>query len=384
VCGSAEPHASELVMRVTIVQGAFLPIPPVLGGAVEKVWFALGKEFARRGHQVTHISRQHGPSLSDELIGGVHHIRIPGFDISRSMVRLKWRDLLYSRRVVKALPEADILVTNTFWLPLIAPKSNRGKLYVHIARYPKGQLKLYGKAARLQTVSNAVRRAICDEAPSLSSRVRVIPNFVEVPRTLNSDTNRKTQILYVGRIHLEKGLHLLLEAFDRLLTAGISDWKLCIVGPWEVRHGGGGDGYLSSLRRQCQRFGKLVEWMGPVFEADILDTLYRQSAVFVYPSLAERGESFGLAPLEAMAAGCPPVVSSLECFEDFIKAGSNGWIFNHRSADGAGSLARVLQSVIVGTDTLRRVGECAFRTAQDYSLPKIADQYLMDFAEVAG
>jgi hypothetical protein len=37
-------------MRITIVQGAFLPVPPVLGGAVEKIWFALGKEFASRGH----------------------------------------------------------------------------------------------------------------------------------------------------------------------------------------------------------------------------------------------------------------------------------------------------------------------------------------------
>ena len=47
-------------MKITIVQGAFLPVPPLLGGAVEKCWQALGQEFARRGHQVTHVSRAYG------------------------------------------------------------------------------------------------------------------------------------------------------------------------------------------------------------------------------------------------------------------------------------------------------------------------------------
>ena len=39
-------------MKITIVLGAFFPVPPIKGGAVEKIWFALGQEFARRGHDV--------------------------------------------------------------------------------------------------------------------------------------------------------------------------------------------------------------------------------------------------------------------------------------------------------------------------------------------
>ena len=35
-------------MKITIVQGAFLPVPPLMGGAVENIWFALGQDFARR------------------------------------------------------------------------------------------------------------------------------------------------------------------------------------------------------------------------------------------------------------------------------------------------------------------------------------------------
>src|SRR5579862_3380431 len=31
-------------LKITIVQGAFFPVPPLMGGAVEKVWFTLGRE----------------------------------------------------------------------------------------------------------------------------------------------------------------------------------------------------------------------------------------------------------------------------------------------------------------------------------------------------
>ena len=369
-------------MRITIVQGAFLPVPPTLGGAVEKIWFALGKEFVRRGHQVTHVSRQHETLKREEFVDGVSHIRVPGFDTPRSLVRLKWRDLVYSRRVLKVLPEADVLVTNTFWLPVLAPEAKRGKLYVHVARYPKGQMKLYGKAARLQTVSRAVGTAICDEEPKLAPRVKVIPYFVDSPMAQGREKIRGKNILYVGRIHPEKGIHLLIEAFYRLLAAGFQEWNLSVVGPWEVRHGGGGEKYFHDLRMASQKLGNSVRWVGPVFDADALNAYYSQSSLFVYPSLAERGETFGLAPLEAMAAGCPPVVSSLACFQDFVKADFNGWIFDHRSADRAASLASVLKRLVNETDTLKKASEYASRTAQGYTLAKVAGQFLTDFEEV--
>ncbi len=370
-------------MRITIVQGAFLPVPPVLGGGVEKIWFALGREFASRGHTVTHISRTYEAFAQEEVLDGVRHVRLPGFDTPRSLVQLKWRDLRYSRRVLGVLPKADVLVTNTFWLPLLWPKPDAGKLYVHVARYPKGQLRFYSRAIRLQTVSRAVRNAICAQAPRLAQRVKVIPNFV--PRSVSTaveSSRRQQSILYVGRIHPEKGIHLLVGAFAQLCAEGLRGWKLRIVGPWEVMKGGGGESYLNRLRDKSREVRDLVEWPGPIFDVNALNAQYGQSSFFVYPSLAERGESFGLAPLEAMAAGCPPIVSSLECFHDFIQAGKNGWIFDHRGADPAKNLAEALRTVIATADDLQLVRECAQCTAREFSLTKVADQFLSDFREI--
>ena len=137
-------------MNITVALGAFLPVPPIMGGGVEKVWFALGQEFARRGHAVTMISRRHPQLPNEETQHGVRHVRLRGFDSPRSMWRRQCEDLLYSLRVVRALPRADILVTNTFWLPVLIRSERYGKLYVHVARFPKKQMGLYRHAARLQ------------------------------------------------------------------------------------------------------------------------------------------------------------------------------------------------------------------------------------------
>jgi glycosyltransferase involved in cell wall biosynthesis len=367
------------MMRITIVQGAFLPVPPIMGGAVEKIWFALGKEFARRGHSVTHISRRHAKLKCEEYIEGVHHVRVHGFDTTDSLLKLKWLDLIYSRRVLEVLPEADILLTNTFWLPLLAPKPKHGKIYVHVARYPKGQIRFYFNAARLQTVSRPIKEAICEEAPRMASRVNVIPNFVPSVDERLCDGVRDKTILFVGRVHPEKGVHLLLDAFGLLLSEGNWDWRLRVVGPWEANLGGGGTLYMQDLRDRSRRFANNVDWLGPVFDADALNEHYSKCPLFVYPSLAEHGETFGLAPLEAMAAGCAPVVSSLLCFQDFVVADVNGWIFDHRSENRTLILANLLKHLIGDSDILRKAGECACRTARKYTLPKIASQFLSDF-----
>ncbi|HEX8350807.1 MAG TPA: hypothetical protein VF598_12665, partial [Hymenobacter sp.] len=103
-------------MKITILQGAFLPVPPKLGGAVEKMWFALGKDFVRQGHEVVHISRMYGDMPAEEWINGVLHKRVSGYATPSSGLRLKWLDLLYTLRVRAIIPsDSDVVVTNTFW-----------------------------------------------------------------------------------------------------------------------------------------------------------------------------------------------------------------------------------------------------------------------------
>lgn len=364
-------------MKITIVQGAFLPVPPLLGGGVEKVWCALGREFVRRGHEVTHLSRAYPGLPARETLDGVRHRRAGGFAAPGSLAVLKGLDLLYSLRRRLDLPAADILVTHLFWLPLLVRTRRPGALYVHAARYPKGQMGLYRHAARVQTVSEPVARAIREQAPTISSRVTMIPNCLpaecaQAVEVVTAPTEKT--VLYVGRVHPEKGLELLLEAF-----APLEGWRLRIVGPWSAAQGGGGEQYLGRLRAQAAPLGDRVEWVGPVFDAGALDAHYRRAAIFVYPSLAERGETFGLAPLEAMSRGCPTIVSGLACFQDFVRDGVNALAFDHRASGALGPRLAALAGDPVGR---ARLGEAARQTAREYLPERIAGLFLDDFAVI--
>lgn len=370
-----------MMLRITIAQGAFLPVPPLLGGAVEKAWYALGQEFARAGHQVTHISRRH-PSLPNENIeAGVQHLRVRGHATPRSLWRLKLLDLLYSLRVRHVLPEADVLVTNTFWLPLIERRRSRGRPYVHVARYPKGQLRFYPPRAVLQTVSEPIRAAILNECPAAADRVRVVP-YPLAPVYFSAPQTPSPVILYTGRLHPEKGVHLLIDAFARLATTSLRNWKLRIVGPWKTAQGGGGTAYREQLARAAQPAGDRVELHEPIFDESELVRQYRDAAIFAYPSLAERGETFGLAVLEAMASGCAPIVSSLGCFKDFVRDGHNGVIFDHHAADPVAALAVALQELATSTEKRQRLRTAAASTARAYALPEIAGKFVADFRSI--
>jgi glycosyltransferase involved in cell wall biosynthesis len=104
--------------------------------------------------------------------------------------------------------------------------------------------------------------------------------------------------------------------------------------------------------------------------------------LFVYPSLAELGESFGLAPLEAMAHGCAVMVSKLACFDDFVRDRQTGFLFDHRSKDPAQTLREKLESVIVDPPLLARVAEAGYRKSVDFSIDRVADQFLHDFSSL--
>lgn len=365
-------------MIIAILQGAFLPVPPLMGGAVEKMWFVLGQKFVLRGYAVTHISRRWESLLDNEQILGVKHTRVAGYDMPASPIVLKLLDAVYTLRAIKVIPkDADIIITNTFWAPIIVPLFRRGKIYVDVARMPKGQLRLYGKA-KLRANSTPVAEAICAELPeNRHYQMSMVPNPLPYEALEPVDlANKGKHILYCGRVHPEKGLELLQKAVNAL-TDG---WILTIVGPWKTAEGGGGDQYLQSLKRLFD--GSKVQFLEPIYDIEKLNRLYLEAAIFVYPSIAEKGETFGLAPLEAMAWGAVPVVSDLACFKDFIKQDTNGLIFNHRAEDAQEHLSNCIQDLIADKKFRHQLGTAAQSVRVSHSSDSIAGLFLADFEKL--
>jgi glycosyltransferase involved in cell wall biosynthesis len=372
-------------LKITIVTGAFLPIPPGPAGAVEKMWARLADEFAKRGHTVTLVSRSYKGLAEKEDRNGVCLLRKSGFSrTGRSSFDLTL-DLLYTISVIRSLPKGHVVITNTFFLPILTGPLARylGKTVVDVQRFPKGQLWLYSQSARLRTTSNAVHEAARKELPSAGHQIKQIPNAVDLALFCPPESPRPRAsegvILYAGRIHPEKGVHLLVRAFG-IISRDFPSVKLVLVGPQGTNLGGGGTVYLSELERLA--LGLPLFILPPISEPARLAQKMKEASIFCYPSLAEAGESFPVAPLEAMATGLPTVVSKLSVFDGLIEDGSTGLIFDHKSDKPEEALASKLKSLLLDDDLQTKIGHQAARESLQFGYETIAEAFLNDFASL--
>ena len=60
---------------------------------------------------------------------------------------------------------------------------------------------------------------------------------------------RDLKILYLGRIHPEKGVTELVHAFKNISQNIRKKWKLHLRGPWKTEQGGAGKKYLDSIKK---------------------------------------------------------------------------------------------------------------------------------------
>lgn len=118
-------------------------------------------------------------------------------------------------------------------------------------------------------------------------------------------------LLFVGRLDRQKGLDLLLKAFERA-TQTRDDLRLHIVGE-SVRADDG----------EAVPVSDKVRFVGWVDNAE-LDHWYRSADALVVPS---RWEGFGLVVAEAMRNGTPAVCSDRGALPSLIEEGRTGHIF---------------------------------------------------------
>jgi glycosyltransferase involved in cell wall biosynthesis len=336
------------------------------------------------GHEVTVLCRHWPGQVKDETIAGVRYIRRTAMSHTKSIHFDLLQDAWYSLRMLLLLPPSDVTVTNVFGLPVLLRLRRRraGAVVVNVNRWPKGQMKLYRKSQRLAAASGAIRDEIVRQTPAVEPLIKVLPNPIDIDAFKPPAQPRQRQagagtILYTGRVHPEKGLHVLVDAFA-LLRAEFPSLRLRIIGATSIAGGGGGEEYLATLRLKA---GNLpVDLVEPIYDRAALAAELHAADYYCYPSLAERGESFGVAPLEAMATGLAPVVSALAVFRDFVREGANGVVFDHRGDNPAAALAAALAGQIRDPARAHEMGSAAAADALRFGYDPVARLYADDFA----
>jgi glycosyltransferase involved in cell wall biosynthesis/SAM-dependent methyltransferase len=164
----------------------------------------------------------------------------------------------------------------------------------------------------------------------------VIPNGIDAaelrtpgtPELLQSvGIGRQSRLVtFIGRISAKKGVPLLVESFRRTADSFPSA-HLVVAGPDEE---GIGRNLVATIHGT--ELARRVSFVGPV-RGSVKRTLLQQSDVFV---LASEDESFGIAVGEAMAVGCPVVVSPEVAISDVVRSSGAG-IVAQRDPDAIAS-----------------------------------------------
>lgn len=168
-------------------------------------------------------------------------------------------------------------------------------------------------------------------------------------------------LLFLSRVHWKKGLDRLTGALAHL----DSDVHLAVAGPDE--------GYGGELRSLIAQHGlaERVHILGPVRGNDKAALLDHASAL-VLPSYSE---NFGNVVLEAMAAGCPPLVTPEVGAAEVVRRERSGWVVPGSSQAIAHKLGHVLRNGEVRSEAAR-LGRQAVEAR--YTWPSIAER-LEDF-----
>jgi glycosyltransferase involved in cell wall biosynthesis len=172
-------------------------------------------------------------------------------------------------------------------------------------------------------IADKIKRAF----PELASRCYVVHNGVDVDafapgNQATAETNGAKRLLFVGRVSPEKGLHVLMEAFESVVKRW-PEAQLTIVGPEQVppldfiinlsdetgvsdlaRYYGGS--YLTRLRQMLSpKAADRVSFVSILPHAD-MPNVYRNADLLINPSFVE---TFGMTLVEAMACKVPVVAS---------------------------------------------------------------------------
>lgn len=367
-------------MNIAIITSPFGVLPPNGIGAVEKCWYYMAYSFCKRGDNVIFYAKKDDVTISDQF--GFDCRFVKGYNRTGILLGDLMKDLIFSLKSLFFLKSCDILILNTFWSPILSPlfKVKFKRSVYNVARYPKGQFKFYKYVDQLSCVSSSVTRALQTEIGA-DNRIVMVNNpinldyFTYVPELNNGNIS----VMYHGRIHPEKGLDLLFAACN-ILYKKYPFLSLKVVGPIEVSKGGGGDSYLRQLKQMAGDIP--VEWKSAISDPQEIALELASCNIYCYPSIASKGETFGVSPLEAMGVGRTVVVSQLECFEDFIENGVNGFVFDHKSQDSILILISILEKLILSPSLRKQIGYEAYKTSLKFSVEKIADNYRNNFLKL--
>lgn len=361
------------------------------------------------------VTYQYIPTVIDRLLLKIID-KIPGiFDAKHPIFASNFYYMLYGIAIAKEMRKhnMDIVHIHDFsqYIPIIRAYNHKMKIVLHLHMQWLTQLDHDKIAQRLQHadlvigVSEFITEKVRRQFPECASKCQTVYNGVDSHfyNRRDMDSNRERngikQLLYVGRVSPEKGVHILLKAFEKVVQQ-FPKVHLNIVGPLttlakeHVVTLGDDDPKVADLisfytadpdtGKQLTYFEQLQKLISPELAQHItfigaiphekLNTYYRNADIFINPALRE---PFGMPIPEAMAGSLPIIGSRVGGIPELILNEKTGFLVESGDAtELAGALLRLLNN-----DHLRTaMGEASYQRAVDlFSWDRIAEKLLLHY-----
>jgi glycosyltransferase involved in cell wall biosynthesis len=201
------------------------------------------------------------------------------------------------------------------------------------------------------------------------------------------------QLLFVGRLAPEKGVHILLDAFHIVLMQH-PDSHLQLIGPEiilsrEELFPACDDPHVLALEPYFRpgNYGKLLRHKLSGFPSGSISFLnngvkfielmpyYHAASVFVFPSICE--EAFGMPLVEAMASATPVITTRAGAFPEIVEDGRNGLLVERSDAR---ALADAILQLLSNPNQRAAMAQAALERASTiFSWDRIAADLIAEY-----
>jgi glycosyltransferase involved in cell wall biosynthesis len=372
-------------------------------GGIGSQYGALAPALAAQGHDVTVLTGQPGGEARLERDGvAVHRLSLPRSTMLRvaALPRIVHRALAphaafdavvaaeygamaarYARSSARAGPLVTHLHTSLEQIAELSDWSSARRLLPQVLV----QRRLERAQARASRALLSPTHALLDWTRSLWGLERlpaeVVPNAIDLTRVLALADGPPPAglpaegpiVAFSGRLEARKGIHDLAAAMRRV-WGELPAARLVLLG------GDDAEGGVPMSRHVIDLVGThadRVHYLGPQ-PPELLFPALRRATVVALPSV---WEAFGIAALEAMALGCPTVLTSGHGYDEFARAGVDAEMVPPRDPD---ALGRAILALLRDERRRAELGAAAATRARDYDVRLVAGAFAASVQHVLG
>ncbi|NEO92978.1 MAG: glycosyltransferase family 4 protein, partial [Moorea sp. SIO3G5] len=384
----------------------YIPAEPPKSGAVRLVSYALARRLVQLGHEVLFYGAKAPHHQTDESVEeGIRYRRITAAWIDsvleplnyldqwnlsnpqRPFYASKWFYCAAYRKMARDMQrqQCDVIHLHIAFqfVPLMRAFNPKAKIIFHahsdlLPQFDPPFVKQCLSSADLvigcsDYITNQVRHYL----PHIPCQT--LYNGVDLHRfTVQSrldHTQTPKQILFVGRISPEKGVHVLIDAFNQVVSR-YPNVQLKLVGPenamllWYILDRN--DPKVRSLmpyfrghyrellqQRISKSAANKVFFLGKVPHEEMI-TYYQEADLFVFPSVWQ--EPFGMPIVEAMAMELPVIATQGGAFPEIVEEEKTGLLVERGDAN---ALAEAILRLIMDENLSQEMGKSGRKRVEE-------------------